>query len=556
MATRNELLRTIATVTLLSLVAPSNADAPRPVPRGSRLIQANEARLKADMTFLADDLLEGREAGTRADALSQLYIRTQFEAADLAPAGEGGTYLQPIRVRATVLDVASSQFEIIGTTAARRFANGDEIAMFGSPTEADQRVEAALVFAGYGIVAPEYGIDDYRTLDAKGKIVVVIGGPPSFLPAAEAAHFGSGERQRREAARRGAIGVLHLWSPALEQRFPFDGLKALLGRVDLNWLHPDGTPQLQSPGLRLSAFARGAAADAVFEGAPKGLADVMAEARTASPKGFALATRLTVARKSRHDDTLTTANVAGTLAGSDPKLKNEVVVLTAHFDHVGIGEPVKGDRIYNGALDNSVGTAMLIELARQVAAMPERPKRSIVFLAVAAEEKGLIGSDYFAERPTVPIETIVANINLDGAMPFYDFSDVIAFGAEQSEIGGHLSGAAAELGLAVAPDPFPAEGIFTRSDQYSFVKRGVPSVFLYMGFTDMEGRNVGREMWDELGKVITHQPADDLQQPIDYAVVAKFADVFRRLTLRVANAERRPQWHETSIFGEHRDHTQ
>ena len=149
----------------------------------------------------------------------------------------------------------------------------------------------------------------------------------------------------------------------------------------------------------------------------------------------------------------------------------------------------------------------------------------------------------------MPGAKIVANVNLDGAMPFYDFRDVIAFGAEQSQMGERLGAAAGELGLAVAPDPFPEEGIFTRSDQYSFVKRGVPSLFLYMGFHDLAGRNVGRGLWDELGARITHQPADDLSQPIDWAVTAKFADVFRRVTLATANAPERPLWYGTSLFG-------
>jgi Zn-dependent M28 family amino/carboxypeptidase len=236
------------------------------------------------------------------------------------------------------------------------------------------------------------------------------------------------------------------------------------------------------------------------------------------------------------------------LPGSDPALADEVVVLTAHHDHIGIGTPVKGDAIYNGALDNAVGVSMLIEVAQAIAAAPQRPRRSILFVAVGAEEKGLIGSDYFAEYPTVARESMVANINLDGAFPFYDFRDIIAFGAEQSQLGERLAAAAGEIGLTVAADPFPEEGIFTRSDQYSFVKRGVPAVFLYNGFTNLEGRNVGRAVWDDVLARIVHEPGDDLSQPIDYRMVAKFADTFRRLTLVTANAPERPLWYRDSVF--------
>ncbi len=530
---------------LLLLFAIGAGAAPAaPVPSGSPQIEIDPRRLKAHMGVLADDRLEGREAGTRGDGLAQLYIRTRFEEIGLVPGGDAGGYLQRFRVRATTLEPESVDFRI----GARGFANGEDVAVFGDPLEAEQRVEGAAVFAGYGIVAPEHGMDDYRGLDVAGKVVALLGGPPPFLPAAEAAHYGSTEQQRLTAEAKGAIGVVILWTPALEQRFAFDGLKALLGRTDLNWLGQDGRPHVTAPKVRLRAFVRGKAADALFEASPRRFAAVLGKARNRSPKGFDLGSTVSLARRSRHDDRLASANVAGLLPGSDPRLEHELVVLTAHYDHVGIGAPVGGDSIYNGALDNAIGTAMLIEVARSLAHGPARPRRPILFLAVGAEEKGLIGSDYFAAHPSVAGESLVANINLDGAMPFYDFSDVIAFGAEQSQMGERLAAAAGQLGLGVAPDPFPEEGIFTRSDQYSFVKRGVPALFLYMGFTDMAGRNVGRRLWDELNETIVHRPGDDLSQPIDYQVAAKFAELFRRVTVETANAERRPLWYRDSIF--------
>jgi Zn-dependent M28 family amino/carboxypeptidase len=299
----------------------------------------------------------------------------------------------------------------------------------------------------------------------------------------------------------------------------------------------------------MHAYVRGAAAAALLAPSGRSLEALVSEGRSRSPRGADLGTRVSLSRRSKHDDRLSTANVAGLLRGSDPRLKDELVVVTAHYDHVGVGAPVRGDSIYNGTLDNAIGTAMLVEVARALASAGTRPRRSILFLAVGAEEKGLIGSDYFAANSTVPGARMVANINLDGAMPFYDFRDVIAFGAEQSQMGERLAAAARELGLAVAPDPFPEEGIFTRSDQYSFVKRGVPSLFLYMGFHDLRGRNVGQPLWDDLGARITHQPADDLSQPIDWAVAAKFADVFRRVTLATANTQERPLWYGSSVFG-------
>lgn len=501
------------------------------------------------MALLADDLLEGREAGTRGDRLAQTYIASRMSAVGLRPAGDGGDFLQRFRMRATRLVEGSAEFTVIGGAGARNFTNGVDVAVFGDALEAEQRIEAPMVFAGYGIVAPELKIDDYRGIDARGKVVVLLGGPPPFLPAAEAAHHGSSDQQRLAAERAGAVGLIQLWTPAYEARFPWTNMAGLLGRTDMAWAGADGRVQVTAPAVRLRAFAHGAASDALLTGSGRTLPQLLAEARTRSPRGFALPSRVRLARRSTHDDTRTSANVAGLLRGSDPALKDEVVVLTAHYDHVGIGPAVDGDAIYNGALDNASGTAGLLEVARLMAASPRRPRRSVLFLAVGAEEKGLLGSDYFAARPTIPRGTVVANINLDGLMPFYDFSDVIAFGAEHSELGERLASAAGELGLTVGPDPFPEEGIFTRSDQYSFVKRGVPSVFLYPGFTDMAGRSVGRRVWDETNAKHVHAPSDELDLPVDYAVVAKFTDLFRRLVLATADAPVRPRWYATSIFG-------
>jgi hypothetical protein len=521
----------------------------QPVPVGDARILMEPAPLKAHMSFLADDLLEGREAGTRGDRLTQLYVAARFAAAGLQPAGDGGGYLQRFRVRSARLDVSSVSFDVHRGGRSKRFANGETVLVFADMLEASQRIEnAPLVFAGYGIVAPERGIDDYRQLDVRGKVVVVLGGPPPFLPSAEGAHYGSADQQRITADERGAIGVIQLWTPALEQRAAFRDQSRRLNKIDLAWIGPDGRPNVLAPAVRLRAVANGAATDEILAGGRATIAQLLAEARTGSPRGFALPARISLARRSIHDAGLQSANVAGLLPGSDPALADEVVVLTAHHDHIGIGAPVKGDAIYNGALDNAVGVSMLIEVARSIAASHERPRRSILFLAVAAEEKGLIGSDYFAARPTVRPDAMVANINLDGAFPFYDFRDVIAFGADQSQLIERLTVAAGQLGLTVAPDPFPEEGIFTRSDQYSFVKRGIPAVFLYNGFTNLAGRNVGRAVWDDLLARVVHEPGDDLSQPIDYRSVAKFADVFRRLTLVVADTTDRPFWYQDSIF--------
>jgi hypothetical protein len=523
--------------------------AAQPVPAGDRRVLMEPAPLQAHMSFLADDLLEGREAGTRGDRLTQLYISSRFLDAGLRPAGDNGSYLQHFRVRSARLDIPSVRFQVASGGRTQQFVNGETVLVAADMLEAEQRIaNAPLIFAGYGIDAPERAIDDYRGLDVRGKVVVVLGGPPPFLPSAEGAHYGSADQQRITAGARGAVGVIQLWTPALEQRSAFRDQSRRLARMDLTWIGPDGRPNVLAPDVRLRAITHGAATDAILAGGRATMAQLLAEARTRSPRGYALPGRISLTRRSVHNESLRSANVAGLLPGSDPALAHEMVVLSAHHDHIGIGPPVKGDAIYNGALDNAVGVSMLIEVARSTAAASQRPRRSILFLAVGAEEKGLIGSDYFAAHTSVPREAIVANINLDGAFPFYDFKDVIAFGAEQSQLGERLAVAGSELGLTVAADPFPEEGIFTRSDQYSFVKRGIPSLFLYNGFTNLEGRNVGRAVWDDLLARVVHEPGDDLSQPIDYRLVAKFADVFRRVTLVTANTSNRPLWYRDSVF--------
>lgn len=423
----------VATLFIL-FEAPTRA---APVAAGDPKVQMSPAPLRAHLEFLAADLLEGREAGTRGDDLTHLYISNAFRGAGLEPGGDEAGYLQRFRVRSATLDLPSVRFEVGRGGRAQQFVNGEAVLVFADMLEADQRMDdRPMIFAGYGISAPELGINDYASLDVRGKVVVVLGGPPPFLQSAEAAHFGSADQHRLAAEAHGAIGVIQLWTPALEQRAAFRHQARSLGRRDVAWIGPDGKPNVVAPGIRFRAIANGAATDAILAGGRRTMAQLLAGARSPSPRGFALPARVSLVRRTRHDETLRTANVAGSLRGSDPALSDEVVVVTAHHDHIGIGKPVNGDSIYNGALDNAVGVSMLIEVARSIAQSTQKPRRSILFLAVGAEEKGLIGSDYFAAHPTVPGDKIVANINLDGAFPFYDFSDVIAFGARSIAAGG------------------------------------------------------------------------------------------------------------------------
>jgi Zn-dependent M28 family amino/carboxypeptidase len=294
----------------------------------------------------------------------------------------------------------------------------------------------------------------------------------------------------------------------------------------MRWLETDGTPHGVYPALRAVAMVSDSAA-AVFREA----GSVTATIRVSSDYAD-----------------LESPNVAALLRGSDPRLRDEVVVVTAHLDHLGIGAPVDGDSIYNGVWDNASGIAAMLEVARAAAARPERPRRSLLFLAVTAEERGLLGSDYFAEHPTVPIERIVADVNLDGLSIFYPLREIVAHGAAHSTLEAAALRAAARLGIEIAPDPIPQEVIFIRSDQYSFVRRGVPSVFPFMGMRSDSGVDAAARFKNWLATRY-HLPQDDVGQPMDLEAGARQAQLEFLVGLEIANADERPAWKAGDFFG-------
>jgi hypothetical protein len=504
------------------------------------------AAIRAHLEFLASDLMEGREAGTRGYDLAANYVASMYQQIGLQPAGATG-YMQPVPLRSSILVPKSVTLSVHGAGGIRTFTDADHVAARASSTEVDQNLEAECVFAGFGVVSPEHKRDDYAGLDVRGKFVVVLGGPPPGLPAEVAGHLGSTAEQRSRAAERGALGVFVIYTPALEARWPFNRLASVYAQPQMEWFDPS-IPRPPGDQLRGFALIDETAAAALFERAPRSLQAVMKEAQTRAPRGFELKTRAKFARRSQHSEA-TSANVVGMLPGSDPAVSNEVIAFTSHLDHVGIGEPVNGDRIYNGALDNAAGIAAMLEVARVLANQPQKLRRSVLFIAVTAEEKGLIGSDYFASKPTVPRERLVGVINLDGAMPFYQLVDVIGYGADSSTLGRSLKEAAASLNITVSPDLEPGQQFFTRSDHYPFVRRGIPGIFLIAGNTATpDGKNV-QQINERWAREHLHQPSDDLNQPFDDGHLVHWAELFRRWTERTANADERPLWYANDYFG-------
>jgi len=496
-------------------------------------------RVHADVAFLADDLLEGRATGSRGYDIAAHYVASRFDALGLKPGGKDGWYQQVPFVTASADPARPSSLTINGA----RFANNEHVIIGPAVVAAAIEQSAPLVFVGYGLEDKNLGLDDYAGLDVRGKIIVYLWGTPDGLPSEIAATLN--DKKSELAVSKGAIGAISVGTPTLLKIFPWDKIVRNSSLPRMRWVHPDGHVEDPTAALRLSALIDPTAAEALFKGSPlDGKLAAMLADKKARPKGFALPAQVRVERYSLIDKTRS-ANVMGLLEGSDPALRNEVVMLSAHLDHLGI-MPVDGpDKIANGAMDNAAGIATMLEAARAFADSGKRPKRSILFVALTGEEKGLFGSEYLAKYPEPAGKKLVANVNLDEPMLTYDFTDVIAFGAEHSTIGQAVARAAAQMGIKLTPDPVPEQNLFVRSDHYSFVKQGAPAVYLSTGHA-----NGGAAAWKEYEDKHYHDPSDDLSQPINWESGARFARINYLIARDLADAPQAPRWYSGDFFGD------
>ena len=367
--------------------------------------------IRGDMRFLSDDLLEGRGTGTRGYELAAKFMATQFEALGLQPAGDGATYFQSVPLRSLRAD--ESQAALTWTRGGKEEAlafRADYI-LHGDPGRAESSLEAPVVFVGFGVTAPEQGYDDYRGMDTRGKIVAFAFGAPNFASSLKA-HYSSGSVKAKNAVSHGAVGIILVDDPVLEQVYSFRKRVADLARPEFRWLDKQGQPNDYYPELKCSAALSLAATRKFFEGSPHSADEVFRAAEAGKATSFALPITAKIHTVTRWQD-VRSPNVVAKLEGSDPALQNQYLVYTAHLDHLGIGEAEQGDKIYNGALDNATGSAILLESARAFRSMNPRPRRSILFVSVTGEESGLLGSDYFVHYPTVAKSSIVANLNTD-----------------------------------------------------------------------------------------------------------------------------------------------
>ena len=494
----------------------------------------------AHVKFLADDNLEGRETGSEGLRKAESYVVDQFSKAGLQPAGTNGFY-QPVEFISRQIVEKDSSAALVLSGKAQPLTLGDD-AYFSTRAElSSEEITAPLVFIGYGLKIPEKNYDDLSSFDLHGKIVVYLAGSPSDIPAALSSHYQTIGERWKSLKLAGVIGTITIPNPA-SMDIPWS-------RMSLNRAHPSmdlADPEFnETQGLKMAMTFNPAQAEKLFAASGHTFAEIAALGKDRKPlPHFPLGVSLQ-ARASVKTTPVESANIIGKLPGNGAKLKNEYVIISAHIDHIGIGEPVNGDRIYNGAMDNASGVAVLLDLAAQFNSHPEQLRRSILFVVVTAEEKGLLGSKYFAAHPTVPPKSMIADINLDMFLPIVPLKVLKVPGLAESDLGDRAREAAQLFAVRVQPDPEPLRNVFIRSDQYNFIRHGVPALKLDVGF---DPGSPEQKIFKDWLTNRYHAPSDDLAQPVDLAAAGLYEDIVRQLLISVANADARPQWKPDSFF--------
>lgn len=488
---------------------------------------------------LADDKMEGRETGSAGLRAAEAFVVEQLKNAGVEPAGSSG-YYQPVKFESRQIIEKDSSAALIRDGKTEPLTLGEDC-YFSTRTDLAPQVEAQLVFVGYGLNIPEKKYDDFAGLDLHGKIAVAMQGSPAEMPGALASHYQSSAEKWKALQRAGAIGHISLPNPA--------AMDIPWSRQSLNRTHM--SMELTEPALNDNAgekFAmvfNPASADKLFAGSGHTFSEIAALAKDRKPlPRFALAVSIKAKARVEKKE-VESANVIAKVPGSDPALKGEYVVLSAHIDHLGIGEPINSHRIYNGAMDNASGSATLLDVARSLKQSPEKLKRSLLFVFVTGEEKGLLGSKYFTAHPTVLPNSMVANINIDMFLPIVPLKVLTVLGLQESDLGDIVTEVAKARGIRVQPDPEPVRNSFIRSDQYNFIRHGIPALAMKVGY---DPGTPEQKLFKDWLTQRYHAPSDDLDQPIDLAAAAGYEEIIRALMVAVANDSTRPQWKQDSFF--------
>jgi len=494
----------------------------------------------AHVKFLANDSLEGRNTGSEGLRKAQAYAVEQFQKAGLEPAGTNGFY-QPVKFTQFQVQESKSSLALVSNGQSKPLSFADDGFITAKATRKSVELNVPMVFIGYGLKVPETNLDELAGVDVKGKMVVYLAGSPADVPTALASHYQTlGERWKALHAA-GAVGTIAIANPA--------SMDVPWSRISLNRNEPAmdlADPEFyETPGLQLAIAFNPASAEKLFEGSGHTFAEIAALGKDRKPlPHFPLAVSLQ-AKAVLDSKPVESANVAAKLAGSDPALKDQFVVLSAHIDHVGVGAPINGDSIYNGAMDDGSGTAAVLDIAASLKAHPEKLQRSILFLLVTAEEKGLLGSKYFATYPTVPIKSIVADVNMDMFLPIVPLKILRIQGIDESDLGTRAAKVARAMGIKPIADPEPLRNAFIRSDQYSFIKQGVPAIKADVGF---ELGTPEQKIFKDWLTNRYHAPSDDVNQPVDLQAAAQYEEFTRRVLVETANAPVRPKWKPESFF--------
>ncbi|MFN8004400.1 MAG: M28 family metallopeptidase [Acidobacteriota bacterium] len=508
----------------------------------------DETTLRAHVRFLSDDLLEGRGPGARGGILAAKYIASQFEALGLEPATADRTYFQQVQMIGSRPDPANKLVIKSGGGDAE-FKFGDEFVAGTDQEQTEVPVSGEIVFVGHGITAPEANWDDYRGIDVRGKIVLVmVNDPPatatepSLFGGKALTYYGRWTYKYEEAARHGAAGAILIHTTE-SAGYGWQVVRNSWGAERFGLL-PDGN----TPTLKLKSWVTDDVARRIVQMGGQNLDQLRQAAKVRGFKAVPLQARVDMTLRTQVQR-LTSPNVVGLYRGIDPTLKNEFVVFSAHWDHLGIRPDQAGDNIYNGAVDNATGIAGILAIAKSFTALNIKPRRSILFIATTAEEQGLLGAEYYARNPLVPLKDTIANINLDSMNVLGATTDIAPLGADRSTLGKVIEEVAKENSVTISPDSRPEQGSFYRSDHFPFAKAGIPAVNFEPGNKFVgHSEKWGEEQFADYNEHRYHQPADEYSPNWDFSGMVQQARLAFLIGLRVANGNDTPQWNKGDEF--------
>ena len=502
-------------------------------------------RIRAHTKFLSSDVMEGRGVGVRGERIATEYLATQFALAGAKPAGADGSYFQKVPLVGVATQPATFRAAANGKTVSFQWL--DEFVGTSDEQTPETRFDAEAIFVGHGITAPEYQWDDFKGVDVRGKLLVLFtneptSNDPKFFEGRALTYYGRWSYKYEEALRRGALGALIIHTTPTAG-YGWEVVRNSWGREQQYVKREAG-----APALALTGWVTRDAGEKLLALSGKTVDELLkaAEARDFRPIPLGIRIAATLPTKVR---ALDTRNVAAIVPGSDPKLKDEVVIFSAHWDHLGIGEPVNGDSIYNGALDNATGCAIVLELARAWAALPQKPRRTALFLAVTSEEGGLRGSEYYATHPLYPAAKTAIALNYDAVSPWGRVRDMVITGAERTTAWALAQQTAQRMGLTIKPDTHPEQGSYFRSDHFSFAQAGIPSFTVDNG-TDFAGKpaDFAEKAFEEFNDKHYHQPSDEFHEDWDFTALEQMAQYGFLLGTQIANQDPLPGWRPGDQF--------